>query len=283
MPLRTLLAVHAHPDDETISTGGLLARSSAEGVRVVLVTCTGGEAGEIADLSLATPSTLGLVRARELREAVRILGVSRSVSLGFRDSGLPPSGAPGTFVRAHPSEAAGRLVRVMREERPQVVVTYDPRGGYGHPDHVRTHDVTVEAFTAAGDPSRYADAGPAWQPARLYFIVFPRSAARRAADAFREAGIPAPPSALGGSLSGDASEDWGTPDEMVDATLDVAAHAETKRRALYAHRTQRGAVDFFFRLPPAALRRVWATESFARGDHGPRPPTRASDLFEGLP
>src|SRR5207302_7448928 len=151
MAERTLLAVHAHPDDECIGTGGILARYAAEGVRTVLVTCTDGAVGEISDPALATPENLVEVRSHELDESVRILGVSRLVKLGYRDSGMAGTADndnPASFNQAHFDDAVERVVQVMRAERPQVVVTYDERGGYGHPDHIRAHQVALAAFRA---------------------------------------------------------------------------------------------------------------------------------------
>ena len=151
---RTLLAVHAHPDDECIGTGGSLARYAAEGVYTVLVTCTDGAVGEISDPALATPENLAEVRSRELDESVRILKVGRLVKLGYRDSGMlgtDDNNNPASFNQANFDEAVERVVQVMRAEQPQVVVTYDERGGYGHPDHVRAHQVAVAAVEAAAD------------------------------------------------------------------------------------------------------------------------------------
>src|SRR5947207_1470382 len=189
---RTLLAVHAHPDDECIGTGGILARYSAEGARTVLVTCTDGAVGEISDPSLATPENLVQVRARELDESVRILGISRLAKLGYRDSGMQgttDNQHPLSFHQANFDEAVGKVVRLMREERPDVVVTYDENGGYGHPDHIRAHQVAVAAFDAAADPSRFPEAGQPWQAERLVYAVIPRSAFERMGERMREAGI----------------------------------------------------------------------------------------------
>src|SRR5438132_2394706 len=147
---RTLLAVHAHPDDECIGTGGVLARYAVEGVRTVLVTCTDGAVGEISDPALATPENLAEVRARELDESVRILGVSRLVKLGYRDSGMAgtaDNAHPASFHQASFDEAVERVVRVVRDEQPQVIVTYHERCGYGQPHHIRAHqeaDARVE-------------------------------------------------------------------------------------------------------------------------------------------
>ncbi len=194
-PRATLVAVHAHPDDECLPTGGILARYAAEGVRTVLVTCTGGEVGEIADPALATPENLGEVRARELAESVRILGIDRAVQLGYRDSGMAGTADndhPASFLHADLDRAIGRVVAILREERADVVVTYDENGGYGHPDHIRAHQVAVAAFRAAGDPTRYPEAGPPWAPRKLYYAILTRSALRRFGEALRAAGVEVP-------------------------------------------------------------------------------------------
>src|SRR5262245_55098748 len=137
----TLMAVYAHPDDEVFA-GGVLARYGGQGVRTVLVTMTGGEAGEISDPTLATPENLGQVRAAELAEATRLLGLSRTLALGYRDSGMagtPENDDPRSLHRADLEDATGRLVAVLRAERPEVILTHDEQGDYGHPDHVKTH------------------------------------------------------------------------------------------------------------------------------------------------
>jgi N-acetyl-1-D-myo-inositol-2-amino-2-deoxy-alpha-D-glucopyranoside deacetylase len=286
--VRCLLAVHAHPDDETISTGGILARYAASGVRTVVVTCTGGEEGEISEMHLATPENLGQVRAFELANALRILRVQRSVALGYRDSGMadtPANQHDRSFLRANLEEATERLVRVIREERPQVVVTYDERGGYGHPDHVRAHQVTLAAFRASGDAARFPDAGPTWQAAKLYYVLFPRSLAERFARAFAKHGIDAPFSAPAGADAGEQASEFGANDARVTTVVDVSAHAETKRRALLVHRTQVGPDFFLARLPRETLLGLWGAEHFqlAAGPIAPDATGRESDLFAGLP
>ena len=186
----TMMTVHAHPDDESIGTGGVLARYADEGVRTVLVTCTGGEVGEIGDPTLATPDSLAETRERELRAACEILGVDRLELLGYRDSGMAgmaDNNHPDPFARADLDVAIGRLVLLVRRHRPHVLVTYDENGFYGHPDHVNANRVAVGAFARAGDPAAYPDQGLApWQPAKLYYTAVPlahgrvRAAARRA-------------------------------------------------------------------------------------------------------
>jgi len=170
----TFMTVHAHPDDEIFSTGGTYARYAKEGIHTVLVTCTGGEEGEIVDPSMVAEEVkprLGEVRAQELRCAVAALGIETLEMLGYRDSGMagtPSNENPESFNMADPEEATGRLVRLIRRHRPQVLVSYDANGSYGHPDHIKAHQTTWAAFDAAGDPDRYPDAGPAWQPKKLY-------------------------------------------------------------------------------------------------------------------
>src|SRR5262245_25550672 len=179
--MRTLLVVHAHPDDESVSTGGILARYSAEGVRTVVVTCTTGNLGEVSDGELLGDDDVGGLRARELAAAAEVLGVARVVNLGYRDSGMPgwPSNhAAGALYAAPLGEATERLLRVVDEERPDVVVTYDETGGYGHPDHLRTHEVVCVA--------------QARRPSRLFFVRFPITWSRAFVAALRAEGIAAP-------------------------------------------------------------------------------------------
>ncbi len=177
--MATMVCFHAHPDDESIGTGGILARLADEGVRTVLVTCTGGEVGEIGDPTLATLDNLAEIRERELRTACEILGVAHLELLGYRDSGMvgtPDNERPDAFARADLDVAAGRLVALIRRYRPQVLVTYDENGFYGHPDHINANRITVRAFARAGDPAAYPDQDlEPWQPAKLYYTAVPRS------------------------------------------------------------------------------------------------------------
>ncbi|TME34985.1 MAG: GlcNAc-PI de-N-acetylase [Chloroflexi bacterium] len=284
MAERTLLAVHAHPDDECIGTGGILARYAAEGVRTVLVTCTDGAVGEISDPSLATPENLVEVRARELDESVRILRVSRLVKLGYRDSGMAgtaDNAHPDSFQQALFDDALERVVRVVRQERPQVLVTYDERGGYGHPDHIRAHQVAVAAFEAAKDSTRFPSAGPAWAPSKLYYSVVPRSAFVRFIERLRAAGIEVPfreQVETADATGGDPP--FGVADERVTTTVDVSAYVAQKRAALQSHRTQMGPEQFFMRLPEELFAEVFGRESFQRvAGPGDNP---EADLFAAL-
>jgi len=277
---RTLLAVHAHPDDECIGTGGILARYSAEGGRTVLVTCTDGAVGEISDPSLATPENLAAVRAVELEAAVRILGISRLVTLGYRDSGMAGTADnqhPASFLQSDFEQAVERVVQVVRAERPQVIVTYDENGMYGHPDHIRAHQVAVAAFAAAGDASQYPAAGPLWAPRKLYYSVFPRSAMQTFGERLRAAGIEPPFAA-----DSEQARQFGVADERVTTRVDVRAYADHKRRALEAHRTQMGPEQFFMRLPPEVFVDVFAHEFFQRIEGPTAGPAPETDLFAGL-
>lgn len=279
---RVLMAVHAHPDDECIGTGGVLAHYTSDGGRTVLVTCTGGEVGEISDPNLATPENLAEVRARELAEAVRILGINRAVQLGYRDSGMagtPDNDHPDSFHQASLEEATDLVVRLIRDERPQVIVTYNETGGYGHPDHIKAHQVAVAAFHAAGDPERFPGAGRPWQPSKLYYTVFPR---RRFEQALEEAGIESPFKPPEGSDTSQSESLVETSEDGATTVVDVSAYVDRKMEALLAHRTQVGPGSFFARLPDEVMRRVWSDEFFQRVVPTAGPGERETNLFQGL-
>jgi N-acetyl-1-D-myo-inositol-2-amino-2-deoxy-alpha-D-glucopyranoside deacetylase len=276
---RTLLAVHAHPDDECLGTGGTLARYAAAGVRTVLVTCTDGAVGEISDPALATPATLARVRARELAASVAILNIQRLVTLGYRDSGMAGTADnqdPRSFLQADFDEALERVVRVVREEQPQVIVTYDENGNYGHPDHIRAHQVAVAAFAAAADPERFPAAGPPWQATKLYYAVVPRSGMRRFAERLREAGIETPFA----ERPETEQPPFGVDDDRITTVIDVSATVAAKRAALAAHATQVGPETFFMRMPPPLFGELFGQESFQRVS-GPGQ-TPETDLFDGV-
>jgi LmbE family N-acetylglucosaminyl deacetylase len=260
---KTLLAVHAHPDDETITMGGTLARYSAAGVRTVVVTCTRGDLGEVRDPSLLIGAeSVADLRDRELDAATARLGVSRVVRLGYSDSGMagwPENYRPGAFHAADLGEAAARLVEVIDQERPQVMLAYDATGGYGHPDHVKAHQVAVAAFEASGVA----------RPARLYFVRFPLSWSREFVRALREAGIDAPGSAAAGADAGPDVTEIGTDDSLVTTRIDVRSYVAIKRAALACHKTQMSGDHFLMRMPDALAQRLWAYEFFSRADTSP--------------
>ena len=195
-----LLHVHAHPDDESSKGAASTARYVAEGVRVVVATCTGGERGSILNPAMDRPDILANiaeVRRQEMDRAREILGIEQ-VWLGFVDSGLPegdplPPLPDGCFATTELSEAVAPLVRVIRELRPHVITTYDENGGYPHPDHIRCHEISVAAFDAAGDPEAYPELGEPWQPQKLYYQFTVHRERIEALDAaMRERGLESP-------------------------------------------------------------------------------------------
>ncbi|MEU6610188.1 PIG-L family deacetylase [Streptomyces shenzhenensis] len=237
MPVPSLLAVFAHPDDESLSAGGVLARHAAAGARTAVVTAT---------WAADTP------RAAELAEALRILGAGKPRLLGYADARVPRS-APGRprFCDAPLDEAVRRLVTHIREFRPDVVVTHDAYGGLpGHPDHVHTHRVTVLAAQTAGLGRLYPDAGAPWQPRALYLATHPHSA------------VPALRDVIGARKAA-----YSVPDEQVTATVDVGPWLEQKLAAVLAHRSEveRGALPGVIAgLPPEARERLFAIEWYIR-------------------
>ena len=254
--------------------GGTLARYSAEGVRTVVVTCTRGDLGEVLDTSLMGQD-VGTIRDQELRAAADALGVRRLVQLGYLDSGMAGEVAnlrPGAFHIADVSEAAARLLDIMREERPQVVVTYDETGGYGHPDHIKAHQVTLAALGACPEKVR---------PKRLYFIRYPMSWTREFVAALRREGIDAPASAATGADAGPHVREIGVADDQVTTEVDVRAFIDRKLAAVACYRSQWPAEHFIRRMPRELGERLWALEYYSRADAvaGNRSET---DLFTDL-
>ena len=275
MPMKTLMAVLPHPDDESIAVGGTFARCAAEGGRTVLVMCTGGEAGEISDPTLATPESLGDVRARELAASVEALGIARVVALGYRDSGMagtPGNQHPESFHQADLDEAVARLLEVIREERPRVIVCPNEQGDYGHPDHVKANRVATAAFRAADG-----------LVAKLYYTAFPRSLMARFAEVMREMGEPPFEERELVDIEGRPVE-LGTPDELVTTAVDVGAYLDRKRASFAAHQTQFGAASPFTRMDAERFRSLWSHEHFrlVAGPRGAPEGERETDLFTGL-
>lgn len=274
---RSLLFVHAHPDDETIGTGAAMSRYAAEGARVTLVTCTLGEEGEIvvddlAHLAAGKEDRLGEHRISELAAAAEALGVQDHRFLGgagrYRDSGMmgePTNDNPSSFWQADLDAAVGDLVAVIREVRPQVVVTYDDNGGYGHPDHIQAHRVTVAAFDAAGDYDRFPSAGPPWTPGKLYYTAVPISVLRKGFEYMKAAD-----SSFFEGIDSPEGLPFGTPDELVTTRIDSRAFVDRKMAAMRAHRSQIAAASVFFSLPEEMTAESWGVEYFilARGELG---------------
>lgn len=274
-----LLALFAHPDDEAFGTGGTLARYAAAGADVTLVCATRGEAGEIAEGFDATPETLGQVREGELRCAAETVGVRELIFLGYRDSGMagtPENNDPRAFVNAPADEVVPQLVGIIRRVRPQVVVTFEPNGGYGHPDHIAIHRHTVAAFHAAADPACCPEQGAAWKAPRLFYTAIPRSFFLGMRDALAAAGLDT------SDLARFEDAEIGWPDDKVNVTIDVADTVEAKWTALQCHRTQLGPGNLFRRLPEPLVKRMMSQEHFALAWPEPGPGLRLADLFAGL-
>jgi N-acetyl-1-D-myo-inositol-2-amino-2-deoxy-alpha-D-glucopyranoside deacetylase len=277
----SLLAVQPHPDDESITMGGALARYSAEGVQTTLVTATRGEVGEILDKDLdpkeAAPR-LASIREAELRSAVKILGVGELVFLGYEDSGmagLPRNRAPRTFWQADEEEAISKLIQVVRRVRPQVMVTQNEFGGYAHPDHIKTHRVAIGAFFYAGDTKRFPG-GEAFRPSKLYYSAFPKSLLRKMADAMARAGFENRFSSNG------EPPPFAVSDDRVTTWLDVAPYLDKKLAAMRAHRTQIPEDSWFLKLSEVLGPQAWQLETFERVRSSVDAPTPEDDLFAGL-
>lgn len=282
----TLMAVHAHPDDEAIGTGGILARAAAEGIRTVLVTCTGGEVGEIAPDTLATADDLREVRERELRTACEILNVTHLELLGYRDSGMAGTADndhPECFAQADLDHAAARLASLVRKYQPTVIVTYNENGFYGHPDHINAHRVAAAAYDLAADPNHRSEDGlEPWAPAKLYYTAISRSAMARFGERLREAGIDFSTGEEGSVESDAETESWGTPDELITTVVDVSAYVGQKRQALFAHATQMGPEVFFAKMPEPLFHQMFGSESFQLARSRVETTLSETDLFDGL-
>lgn len=281
-----LLQVHAHPDDEASKGAGTTARYHAEGARCVLVTCTGGEAGDILNPRVDTPEVRGRlaeVRMEELAESVRVLGYDSLHLLGYHDSGMPDTEVnhrPDNFANAPLDEAVEKLVRIIRAEKPQVIITYrEDREFYPHPDHIRVYEITIPAFEAAGDPDRFPDAGEPWQPSKLYYVGWSIARVKALHHAYLERGEESP------------YERWfengfdKRPDDFT-TLIDVGDYLHKRREALLAHRTQVDPEGFWMRLPDDTIRRVFPWEEYvlARSLVGPTVGEGEfeDDLFAGL-
>ncbi|TQF74315.1 N-acetyl-1-D-myo-inositol-2-amino-2-deoxy-alpha-D-glucopyranoside deacetylase [Rhodococcus spelaei] len=289
-PARRLLLVHAHPDDETITTGGTIARYVAQGAEVTVLTCTLGEEGEVigrtwAGLVAGRADQLGGYRVLELTTALAALGVAGPRFLGgagrWRDSGMigtPSADHPRAFVGADHDEAAEALVAVIRELRPQVVVCYDPEGGYGHPDHMQVHRLTTAAFEAAGTV-RYPHAGIPWVPSKLYWTVTEANSLERGVESIGE--LPS------GWRMPEPGELPCVPDETVTTTIDVRGVLDRKVSALAAHATQVtvAPTGTEYALSNNIAQPILAEEHFVlvRGTRGETAADgRERDLFSGI-
>jgi len=277
-----LLSVHAHPDDEASKGAATVARYATEGVKCVLVCCTGGEEGDIHNPAMERPEVrdrLAEVRAEELATSVGIIGYDEVEMLGYRDSGMPESPAnahPDAFWAAPLHESVGRLVGLIRRHRPQVLVTYnDEQSGYPHPDHLRVHDISVAAFDLAGDPDAYPDAGAPWTPSKLYYTVWSMARMKALHEKFGELGLESP--------FGDEWFDRPSHDHRITTSIPIGEFWEVRRDALLAHATQ---IDpnspFWFGLPDDVTRTIHPFDDYILAQS--RVPTNLpeDDLFAGL-
>jgi mycothiol S-conjugate amidase len=278
------MAVHAHPDDESSKGAATMARYAAEGVQVLVVTCTGGERGDILNPAMDRPeikADLPAVRMGEMAKAREILGVDQ-LWLGFVDSGLPegdplPPLPEGCFGLQSVQEASEPLVRAVREFRPHVVLTYDENGGYPHPDHIMTHKVSVEAFEAAGDPDRYPGSGAPWQPLKLYYhMTFHHDRFIAEHKAMIEAGLESPYEEM--------LQRWEDRPVKWEITTKVPCgdYFEVRDQALIAHATQIDPTGPFFACPTDLKRKAWPTEDYHLARSLVDTELPEDDLFAGV-
>lgn len=279
---RCLLSIHAHPDDEASKGAPTVAKYKSMGVRAVLVTCTGGEEGDILNPAMDRPEVradLAAVRLRELEAASALIGYDEVILLGYRDSGMPDSEAnarPEAFANADLDEAVARLVEIIRRECPQVILTYgDDQQGYPHPDHLRVHDISVPAFELAGDSSYRPDLGEPFTPLKMYYSVWSRARVAATHEKFLELGLESP-----------FSDDWFTrpsQDERVTTSIDIGPWFDVRLEALLAHATQ---VDpdsaFWFGLPREIARSVHPYEDYILARSRVATSVPETDLFAGI-
>lgn len=279
---KSLLGVYGHPDDEQ-GVSGLMAKYARTGAGVTLVCCTRGEAGEIAPGVAATTENLGSVREEELRCAAEKIGIQNLYFLDYRDSGMmgtPENNDPRALWQANVLEVAEKVVRIVRRHKPQVIVTFDPNGGYGHPDHIRAHQAATIAYFVAGDkrafPEHAQEGLEPWTPLKLYWGAFPRSRWQKYAEMAQQMGldIPAP------------MQDFlkrGIADECVTTRIDVAEFVDLKLTALSCHASQLNPNNIFAKIPPEIRREGMTVETLLLAESRVAPLDGIeSDVFKGV-
>lgn len=276
------MAVHAHPDDEASKGAGTVAKYSGEGARCVLVCCTDGGAGDILNKALDTPENndnIVAIRRAELDKSAEIIGYDRVAMLGYLDSGMPdmPENAhPDNFANAPLDEAVERLVKLIREERPHVIITYsDHQTGYLHPDHLRVNDISIPAFHAAGDPEAFPDAGEPWQPLKMYYTAWSKERVVLTHEKCLEVNGESP-----------FPEDWmdrESEDHLITAKINTEAYWDNRCDALLAHATQ---VDpnesFWFPLPRPIAAAVYPYDDYELAMATIDVDEMEDDLFAGI-
>jgi mycothiol S-conjugate amidase len=283
-----LMAVHAHPDDESSKGAATMARYVDQGVDVLVVTCTGGERGSILNPALQgradIEENISQIRQAEMRRAREILGV-RQAWLGFVDSGLPegdplPPLPEGCFGLQPVELAAERLVAQIREFRPHVITTYDENGGYPHPDHIMCHKISVAAFDAAPEGDAYPDAGDPWQPLKLYYDVgWSRERMTALHSAMLERGLESPYEEV---MKRWAETDWKRREPNITTQVHCAEWFERRDAALIAHATQVDPDGWFFKVPLDVQREAWPTEDFELARSLVETSVPEDDLFAGV-
>jgi mycothiol S-conjugate amidase len=281
-----LMSVHAHPDDESSKGAATLARYVAEGNDVMVVTCTGGERGSILNPAMDKPGVLermSEIRIEEMAAAAAILGVEHRW-LGFVDSGLPegdplPPLPAGCFALVPLEESTEALVRLIREFRPHVLVTYDENGGYPHPDHIRTHEVSIAAFDAAGDPERFTESGAPWQPLKLYYSHgFSRGKLVAFHNAMTERGLESPYDEWLNRWKDDGTDVL----DRVTTRVECADYFPIRNKALLAHATQIDPNSRWFAVTDDIQREVWPTEEYELARSLVDTTVPEDDLFAGV-
>lgn len=278
--MKRLVAIFAHPDDEG-AIASTLARYARNDTHVALICTTRGEAGEISDPSLATPENLGDVREAELRCACEVIGIAELHLLGYCDSGMDgtlENEKITAFIQADPDEVRFKLVKLLRDIRPHVVITFEPAGWYGHPDHIAAGRYATEAYQLAGDPDSFPDAGPPWQPLRLFHAAFPRSQFKMMLEYAREQGL---------DISAYDALLVDKPDPIEDQithVIDASAYSGVKEAAMLCHQTQFGEDSLMRQIPPEVRQSSMGNEYFIQMQPDMKPgASPVGDLFAGLP
>ena len=287
-----LMAVHAHPDDESSKGAATMARYVREGIDVMVCTMTGGERGDVLNPAMDRPEVkadMARIRREEMARAREILGVQQRF-MGFVDSGLPegdpkPPLPDGSFALVPLAEAAAPLVKAVREFRPHVILTYDENGGYPHPDHIKTHQVTVEAFEAAADPDRYPEAGEPWQPLKLYYFVsFHQAKYVALHEEMLRRGQDSPYEKIFAQWEERARkrEELGIKQLEITTRIDVSDYLEIRDQALLAHATQIDPKSAWFDCPLDVQRAAWPTEDYHLARSLVDTELPEDDLFAGV-
>ena len=286
------MAVHAHPDDESSKGAATMARYVREGIEVMVCTMTGGERGDVLNPAMDRPevkANMASIRREEMAKAREILGVEQRF-MGFVDSGLPegdpkPPLPEGSFALVPLDEAAAPLGKAVREFRPHVILTYDENGGYPHPDHIKTHQVTVEAFEAAADPDRYPEAGEPWQPLKLYYFVsFHQEKYVALHEELLRRGLDSPYEKIFAQWEERARKraELGIRQLEITTRINTADYLEIRDQALLAHATQIDPKSAWFDCPLDVQRAAWPTEDYHLARSLVDTELPEDDLFAGV-